>query len=197
MKLFANLTAIISIVFAFSSCINEAYDLENLNTEMNVVPGITVPLDYEFTLDGDALGRGIKTSSIEAGDTLAFNVNKTINFGDVMPDILDLSDALVDIAFNGYNTFPLHLVVKVESLGFKALNDFELEIGSKSSPSLSNALMSLRSAISKADEATKAKIGLTILVINDTEETVNLDKDMVLHVASESITFTEGVNIKL
>ena len=57
--------------------------------------------------------------------------------------------------------------------------------------------MSLRSAISKADEANKAKIGLTILVINDTEETVNLDKEMVLHVASESITFTEGVNIKL
>lgn len=194
MKLFSKLASIATLAIAFTSCVNEAYDLDKLNTEMSVVPGMTVPLDYEFSLDGVTLGKGIKAQSVAAGDTLVFNVNKTISFGDVLPSILDMKDALVDIAFSGYSTMPLHFIVKVESVGFEALNDFEIEIGSKSAPTLSNSLMSLKSEISND---TKAKIALSILVINDTEEDVDLDKEMELHLASDSITFSQGINIKL
>lgn len=194
MRLSTKLSIIAIIAAAFTSCVNEDYDLEKLNTEMNVLPGITVPLDYQFSLDGEALTKGLKAKDIEAGDTLVFNVNKTINFGDVLPKMLDMEDALLDLDFNGYSTMPVKFVVKVESTGFEALNDFEITEGSDLKPALSNAIMSLKSA---SLEDTKAKIALSILVINETGEKVSFDKDMMLHVASESVTFSQGINIKL
>ena len=101
------LTAVLAV--GFSSCVNEEYDPENINTEVTIAgEGLSLPLgstkqlvlkDLLTGLDGDML-------QVLDGGAYALRINDTLSLGDQMPDMTDIMN-ISDVEFGQTYTFIL------------------------------------------------------------------------------------------
>ena len=71
-RLFAAVALFASTVLASTSCVNEAYDLEKVDTEMTLVPGISLPVDGNLFIP---MSKGVLTKS--SGDSYVYDFTVT------------------------------------------------------------------------------------------------------------------------
>lgn len=121
------LTAVLAV--GFSSCVNEEYDPENINTEVTIAgEGLSLPLgstkqlvlkDLLTGLDGDML-------QVLDGGAYALRINDTLSLGDQMPDMTDIMN-IPDVEFGKTMTYSLS-GINAESMSIDA-QTFEYEFG--------------------------------------------------------------------
>lgn len=79
-RIFAAAAILASAILGTTSCVNDAYDLEKIDTEMTLVPGISVPVDGSLSL---SMSKGSLTRSSDAYvyDFTVTAAESGINFG--------------------------------------------------------------------------------------------------------------------
>lgn len=70
-RIFAAAVILASSILGTTSCVNDAYDLEKVDTEMTLVPGISFPVDGKIKLP---MSKGVFTKSTEDGCMYDFTV---------------------------------------------------------------------------------------------------------------------------
>lgn len=94
---------------ALVSCVNEEYDVDDLNTEITLMAeGVTVPLgstrqlalkDMLSSMDDDVL-------QVLDGGAYAFRISDSLSLGDQLPDLKDIID-IPDVTFSNKTSFNL------------------------------------------------------------------------------------------
>ena len=100
----------VSAVFAasLSSCVNEEYDVEEINTEVTLgAEGLTLPLGTtkQLTLKNLLSGMNEDILQVLDGGAYAFRINDSLSLGDQLPD-MDMLE-IPDVTFEQDVTFSL------------------------------------------------------------------------------------------
>lgn len=118
----------VSAVFAasLSSCVNEEYDVEEINTEVTLgAEGLTLPLGTtkQLTLKNLLSGMNEDILQVLDGGAYAFRINDSLSLGDQLPD-MDMLE-IPDVTFEQDVTFSLSGIDE-ESLSIDG-QEFEYE----------------------------------------------------------------------
>lgn len=70
-RIFAAAAILASSILSATSCVNDAYDLEKVDTEMTLVPGISFPVEGKIKLP---MSKGVLTKSTDEGCEYDFTV---------------------------------------------------------------------------------------------------------------------------
>ena len=118
------------VVSALSSCVNEEYDVKDINTEVTIMQeGLSLPLGSTKQLVLKDLLSGLDEDMLQVldGGAYAFRINDTLNLGDKLPDLTSVVD-IPDVEFENSVLFNLS-GIDLESLLIEGQNfdyDFAL-----------------------------------------------------------------------
>ena len=106
-------------LLCFSSCVNEEYDVDNLNSEITIgSESLTLPIGSTKQLTLENLFSGMDQDMLQVLDdgSYALRMGDKMNFGDMMPDFSDMLhiddidvSSSVSIPFRTYGQFQIHL----------------------------------------------------------------------------------------
>ncbi len=106
-------------LLCFSSCVNEEYDVDNLNSEITIgSESLTLPIGSTKQLTLENLFSGMDQDMLQVLDdgSYALRMNDKMNFGDMMPDFSDMLNindidvsSSVSIPFRTQGQFQIHL----------------------------------------------------------------------------------------
>ena len=83
------------LAIGFSSCVNEEYDPENINTEITIAgEGLSLPLGStkQMTLKNLLSSMNDDMLQVLEGGSYALRINDTLNLGNQLPDLKDMLD---------------------------------------------------------------------------------------------------------
>ncbi|MBE6239671.1 MAG: hypothetical protein E7113_06460 [Bacteroidales bacterium] len=107
---YAALVAVAALLAsALTSCVNEEYDVEDLNTEITVgAEGLTLPIGSTSQLKLKDLIAGMDEDMLQVldGGAYALRIGDTLNLGDQLPDLKDVID-IPDVEFADKTDFSL------------------------------------------------------------------------------------------
>lgn len=114
MKTFNYSFVAVSVVAALlasglSSCVNEEYDVENLNTEITVgAEGLTLPIGSTKQLNLKDLIAGMDEDMLQVldGGAYALRISDTLSLGEQLPDLKGMID-IPDVVFTNSTNFNL------------------------------------------------------------------------------------------
>lgn len=92
-----------------SSCVNEEYDVENLNTEITVgAEGLTLPIGSTKQLNLKDLIAGMDEDMLQVldGGAYALRICDTLSLGEQLPDLKGMID-IPDVEFTNSTNFNL------------------------------------------------------------------------------------------
>lgn len=106
-------------LLCFSSCVNEEYDVDNLNSEITIgSESLTLPIGSTKQLTLENLFSGMDQDMLQVLDdgSYALRMGDKMNFGDMMPDFSDMLhiddidvSSSVSIPFRTQGQFQIHL----------------------------------------------------------------------------------------
>ena len=114
---------------ALVSCVNEEYDVNDLNTEVTLVEkGLTIPLGSTKQLALKDLLSGLDEDMLQVleGGAYAFRISDSLSLGDQLPDLTDIID-IPDVSFANKTSFSLS-GLDMESLSIEG-QTFEYSFG--------------------------------------------------------------------
>ncbi|MGN1210343.1 MAG: hypothetical protein ACI4TM_01555, partial [Candidatus Cryptobacteroides sp.] len=97
------------LAFSLSSCVNQEYDFDKLNTEITVgSEGLTLPLGKTAPITLKELLNNVDQSVLEAveGGAYAFKFADTLTLGDQLPDLTEMLK-IEDVSFKDKFTFSM------------------------------------------------------------------------------------------
>ena len=98
-----------AVASAFSSCVNEEYDVDDLNPEITLgEAGLTLPIGSTKQLALKDLLSGLDEDMLHVldGGAYAFRISDSLSLGDQLPDLADIID-IPDVEFSNRTSFSL------------------------------------------------------------------------------------------
>ena len=108
------------VISALSSCVNEEYDVKDINTEVTIMQeGLSLPLGSTKQLALKDLLSGLDEDMLQVldGGAYAFRISDTLNLGDQLPDLTEIVE-IPDVEFKNRISFSLS-DLDVESLSIE------------------------------------------------------------------------------
>ena len=108
------------VASALSSCVNEEYDVEDINTEVTILQeGLSLPLGSTKQLALKDLLSGLDEDMLQVldGGAYAFRISDTLSLGDQLPDLTEMLE-IPDVEFENRISFSLS-DLDVESLSIE------------------------------------------------------------------------------
>ena len=97
------------VASALSSCVNEEYDVQDINTEVTIMQeGLSLPLGSTKQLALKDLLSGLDEDMLQVldGGAYAFRISDSLSLGDQLPDLKDIID-IPDVSFANKTSFSL------------------------------------------------------------------------------------------
>ena len=118
---YSNVVAVaVLVASALSSCVNEEYDVKDINTEVTVLQeGLSLPLGSTKQLALKDLLSGLDEDMLQVldGGAYAFRISDSLSLGDQLPDLKEIID-IPDVEFANKTSFSLG-GLDVESLSIE------------------------------------------------------------------------------
>ena len=118
---YSNVVAVaVLLASALSSCVNEEYDVKDINTEVTVLQeGLSLPLGSTKQLALKDLLSGLDEDMLQVldGGAYAFRISDSLSLGDQLPDLKEIID-IPDVEFANKTSFSLG-GLDVESLSIE------------------------------------------------------------------------------